>query len=223
MFSLIKGYFLNRKFRPRIIQTYIKEIKAMDVIEANKGLFNDDMLRWKNFTYIIEHHSFTKDEQIKDMDAIWKYHTSYRVDYEIVSKAEYFKMQKEGKGKVFELPDLTIGYNALIEEVNNKLMVYSGRPLTMNGAHTKKWNDKAIGICLCGCFDIMEPSSEKYEVLAITTKKYMKVFNIPIENVLGHREANLLVDLPYKSCPGKKFDLDKFRNLVQKIPDSKLI
>jgi len=223
MFDLIKGYFNNSKFKPRVIQVYKKQITKQDVIEANMGLFNNKIMEWKNFTYIIEHHSYTKDGQIKDTSAIWKYHTSYRIDGDSVSKEIYFERLKNKKGIIFELPDLTIGYNALIEEVDNQIMVYAGRPLTMNGAHTKLWNTKAIGICWIGAFDFTEPSPDKYEVYAITTKKYMKVFNIPIQNVLGHREANERSGLPYKSCPGKKIDLNKFRELVSKIPDNKLI
>jgi N-acetylmuramoyl-L-alanine amidase len=223
MFDLIKGYFLNQKFKPRVIQVYKKQISRQDVIEANIGLFDNKILEWKNFTHIIEHHSFTKDGQIKDTIGIWKYHTSYRIDGNAVSKTEYFDRLKNKKGIVFELPDLTIGYNALIEEVSNQIMVYAGRPLTMNGAHTKGFNDKSIGVCWIGNFDSTEPSSDKYEVYAITTKKYIKVFNIPVQNVLGHREANKISGLPFKSCPGFKVDMDKFRSLVNSIPDSKLI
>ena len=223
MFNLIKNYFLNKKFKPRVIQIYKKQITRQDVIEANVGLFDNKLLEWKNFTYIIEHHSLTKDGKTNDTIGIWKYHTSYRIDGNSVSKEIYFERLKNKKGTTFELPDLTIGYNALIEEVDNQIMVYAGRPLTMNGAHTKGFNDKSIGICWIGAFDFTEPSPDKYEVYAITTKKYMKVFNIPIQNVLGHREANERSGLPYKSCPGKKVDLNKFRELVQSIPDSKLV
>jgi hypothetical protein len=222
MFDLIKGFFNNSKFKPRVIQTYKKQITKMDVIEANMGLFNNKMLEWKNWTHIIEHHSFTKDGQIKDTTGIWKYHTSYRIDGNAVSKEVFYDRLKNKKGTTFELPDLTIGYNALIEEVNNQIVVYSGRPLTMNGAHTKLWNTRAIGICWIGAFDSTEPSSDKYEVYAITTKKYMKVFDIPIQNVLGHREANAISGLPYKTCPGAQVNMDKFRELVSKIPDQKL-
>jgi hypothetical protein len=50
----------------------------------------------------------------------------------------------------------------------------------------------------------------------------MKVFDIPIQNVLGHREANAISGLPYKTCPGAQVNMDKFRELVSKIPDQKL-
>jgi len=37
----------------------------------------------------------------------------------------------------------------------------------------------------------------------------MEIFNVPAENIKGHR------DYAKKSCPGKKFDLALFREIVK--------
>jgi N-acetyl-anhydromuramyl-L-alanine amidase AmpD len=45
----------------------------------------------------------------------------------------------------------------------------------------------------------------------------MKKYNIPRENVLGHREAQAIGGLPVeqrKTCPGKNFNMDAFRGAL---------
>lgn len=159
------------------------KITREDVIKNNPEIFAGT--DWKKFTHIVMHHSLTKDQQVVDWDAITRYHT-------------------KTKGWRFN------GYNSGVEIVNGKLEVMIGRPLNIDGAHTYGMNDKAIGICVIGAYDYAPPHKEKLKVLVVLVKKYMKVFNIPKENVIGHRE----VPNTTKTCPGTKFDMDKFRSLL---------
>jgi N-acetyl-anhydromuramyl-L-alanine amidase AmpD len=44
----------------------------------------------------------------------------------------------------------------------------------------------------------------------------MNLYDIPVENILGHREVGKLAGHDwrlgqFKTCPGKGFDMDKFR------------
>lgn len=78
-----------------------------------------------NVTKLIIHHSLTKDGQVADWGAIRKYH-----------------MEVNGWDD--------IGYHWGIERVGNGVVLQTGRPETMVGAHTKGMNDQSIGICVVG-------------------------------------------------------------------------
>jgi N-acetyl-anhydromuramyl-L-alanine amidase AmpD len=80
--------------------------------------------------------------------------------------------------------------------------------LNETGAHTKQegMNSKAFGICCVGNFDEHRPPHEQWWLCKKLTRALMDVFEIPIENVRGHRDF-----APYKSCPGTLWDMDRFR------------
>lgn len=66
-------------------------------------------------------------------------------------------------------------------------------------------NEDAIGICFVGNFDSIVLPIEVY----IQAKKLITYlrdkYNIPSDKVLGH------YSLDFKSCPGRRFDIDFFR------------
>jgi len=138
--------------------------------------------------YIILHHSLTKDSETVSWSAIREYH-----------------MDRKGWRN--------IGYHYGIELVKKTPEIFIGRFEGDSGAHTRNYNKKSIGICLVGNYDLEQPSYEKWDLLLRLTKNIAFRYEIPIEHILGHRQiAN------YKSCPGKLFDLDKFRdNLSQQL------
>lgn len=137
-------------------------------------------------SYIVIHHSTTKDNvTLKDFDAIRRYHV-----------------------EVNGWKD--IGYHWIVEQVNGKLQAVSGRTENTMGAHCKEgnMNSKGIGVCMVGNFEENMPSDELYTFVADLCKDIMKRHGIPVENVIGHR------DVMATACPGKNFDLDKLRNLI---------
>jgi hypothetical protein len=145
---------------------------------------------------IIIHHSATKDGNTNDWDSIKLWHTgqigssdSASVDY---NPYVANKMQD-------------IGYHSGLEFVNGRLVYRYGRSLEINGAHTIGQNHEAIGICVVGNFDLIEPSHQHYFMLACLCRAYMRRYGIPIQNVGGH---NYFAD---KTCPGRRFDLLKLK------------
>jgi len=138
----------------------------------------------KIWTHIIIHHSLTKDGLVVDSEAIKKYHI-------------------EVKGWI------DCGYNWLAENVNNEMAYIEGRLMTMYGAHTKGMNHCAIGICLIGNYDIVEPTHLQYFYLASLCRELMRKFGIPIYRILGHRSFSA------KSCPGELFNMVKLRNYIE--------
>lgn len=113
-----------------------------------------------------------------------------------------------------------VGYNFVIDRINGRPEVFVGRTLTEDGAHTKELslNKVGIGICVIGNYDNETPPEDAMEVLARVCRSMMAQFEIPIENVIGHWEAQamggvLIADR--KTCPGLKFSMDDFRKRVR--------
>ena len=145
--------------------------------------------------YIVIHHSLTKDGSVKDWEAIRKYHvgTNGWTD---------------------------IGYHYGIERVNGVLTTQMGRPVFMAGAHTKEagMNQRSIGICVVGNFDVAPPDWETVGYLRDLCYAIMANYPIPAQNVIGHRDAGLMAGFDwrkigptgvreFKTCPGILFPM----------------
>jgi len=109
-----------------------------------------------------------------------------------------------------------IGYNWFIEK-NGTLK--KGRDESKTGAHTIGYNDKSIGICLAGNFDLTLPTKEQEKSLAGLIASLRAKYAIPLENVVPHRK------FAKKTCYGNKLADDWARKLVetQKTPDKDVI
>lgn len=96
-----------------------------------------------------------------------------------------------------------IGYHFGCEMARNDYEVFVGRPLTRQGAHCRHdgMNRKAVGVCLVGNYDEQPPSDKMLSVVANrVVQPIIQVFEIPLQNVVFHREHN-----PQKTCPGRSF------------------
>jgi len=136
----------------------------------------------REWEYIMIHHSLTKDGQVVDTEAIWRYH-------------------------VLEKAWDTIGYHYLLEAVgkNDFPAIIVGRSLLMEGAHCVGMNTKAIGVCVVGNYDEIPPEEYKLIKLVSFLKDLMKMFGIEPKNIVAHR------DYAEKSCPGKRFNMKALR------------
>jgi N-acetyl-anhydromuramyl-L-alanine amidase AmpD len=70
-------------------------------------------------------------------------------------------------------------------------------------------NDKAIGICVVGNFDQIEPNNKYLFALSSICRAYMRRFGIQVQNVNFHR------DYANKSCPGLFFNKVKLRDYIE--------
>jgi N-acetylmuramoyl-L-alanine amidase len=138
-------------------------------------------------THIIIHHSLTPDGQTVSWGAIEKYH-------------------KETQGWS------DIGYHAGVELIGDSYYALIGRGVNESAAACKESHMNAVGlhVCCVGNYDLISPAPE---MIAVLLKRiilpWKAQFNIPVENIMGHRDF-----ATYKSCPGKLFDLEMIRNLV---------
>jgi len=131
--------------------------------------------------FIILHHSLTKDGKTVSANAIRKYHT-----------------------EVMGWDD--VGYNSISELVNDEYEILIGRMLNEQGAHCRGHNHNTYGHCIVGNYDIDEVPPEMWMLNLKWVRSLCDVFDIPEENVLGHREFD-----SSKTCPGEKFNLKGFR------------
>jgi len=134
--------------------------------------------------YIIIHHSLTKDSSTVSWQAIRNYHMN-------------------------TLGWRDIGYHFGIELVNFEYEIFAGRMINEVGAHCKEqgMNKKSLGICFVGNFDIHAPNNVLLGKGLKLVRGLCDVLSISIDRVKGHHDY-----ASYKSCPGKMFDVNKFRN-----------
>lgn len=144
-------------------------------------------------THIIIHHSLTKDGKEVSWGAIRRYHT-------------------------VDLGWRDIGYHFGIEAVGDYFEIIFGRWIDEDGAHCKEMNMNTvgIGICVVGNYDDQVPALGAWNKAVELVKRLIKLYDIPVENVLGHGEVQRMANAPYiKTCPGKTFHMDDFRAAVR--------
>lgn len=134
---------------------------------------------------VVIHHSLTKDSGTVSWGAIRNYH-----------------MYNRGWSD--------IGYHAGVELVKSGASTYYevfiGRMWDVVGAHTRGLNHDSLGLCFIGNYDKEEPPGAMLIVGVKIIRLWMKLYNIAVSDILGHRDF-----LGYKSCPGTQFDLEKLR------------
>lgn len=94
-----------------------------------------------------------------------------------------------------------IGYNWFVDKQGR---VFEGRGYNQ-GAHAVEVNRHSYGIALQGNFENERPTSEQWEATLKLTRKLMRETGVQAHRVVGHR------DVGSTSCPGRNFDMDKFR------------
>jgi N-acetylmuramoyl-L-alanine amidase len=104
-----------------------------------------------------------------------------------------------------------IGYHYVVNNGTYRQdgLIEIGRTEAEDGAHCKadKMNFKSIGICLVGDFDKQKPTAAQMTSLVRLCKDIMFRHKIPPFKILGHGEV-LGADT---ACPGKYFDMRRFR------------
>lgn len=143
-------------------------------------------LKPENLKFIIVHQSATKKSE---------------TTFEKIKKFHLF----QGMGN--------IAYHYFIE-ADGRLK--RGRNESSQGTHTKagQMNNRSLGICLAGDFNLETPDPKQLETLQKLLKQLLEKYKLPRNHVLGHRE----VIGSSTSCPGDTLNdwLEEWRIKEQK-------
>jgi len=104
---------------------------------------------------------------------------------------------------------IDIGYHAGVELVNDQYEILMGRNWFWSGAHCVGQNNQSLGFCFVGNFNLNEPTDGMLITGARFITIWMRLFKIPILEILPHRffEAT--------DCPGKKFPMDRLIHIIE--------
>lgn len=138
-------------------------------------------------TYIMIHHSLTKDGRTFSWAPIRQYHINHN-------------------------RWLDIGYHYGVELIDYEYEAMVGRPEDTTAAACRDgdMNRKAIHVLCVGNYDLQPPP----EPMVVKLINYLLVpliyrHNIAVNNIVGHRDFT-----HYKTCPGSKFNLEELRARV---------
>lgn len=148
-------------------------------------------------SYIVIHHSLTKDGRVPDWPAIRRYH-----------------IETNGWRD--------IGYHLGIEQIGSGVEVLLGRMPDQVGAHCREshMNAMGIGICCIGNFDVAPPPPGILNKLVDVCAWLMVTYRISHRHVIGHGEAQVMdraVGRALKTCPGKLFDMNALRRRLMEM------
>jgi hypothetical protein len=101
-----------------------------------------------------------------------------------------------------------VGYHALAENIGGSFEIVMGRPWDMNGAHTIGQNDRALGLCIVGHWNMEPPPDGQLAVAAKWVAFWCRHYQIPTHEIYRH---SFWSDT---DCPGHQFDLEQFQAMV---------
>ena len=146
----------------------------------------------RNIKYIILHHSATDYEQNKD-----------DIDGKVIGKTICDRAQEKWKK---EFPAYICDYHFIIGHTGE---VFKAQPIEQPAWHCTNYqaNLVSIGICFLGNFENIEMSTKQFNAGVKLIKTLMKEYNIPLINILRHRDV--VSDISHTAnsteCPGKNF------------------
>ena len=140
-------------------------------------------------THLVIHHSLTKDSGTVSAQAIRRYHVN-------------------------TLGWRDVGYHLLVERVTDHTEIIVGRPLLARAAaaYQRGMNRIGVHVCFVGNYDLAPPPQEMIDFVIPHLSDICEALNIALdpEHVIGHRHV-----ASYKTCPGSRFDMDRFRRLLR--------
>lgn len=142
-------------------------------------------------TYIIVHHSGGTDANHN----------------EDTSNQTVIQINAWHKERGFPLSSLGyyVGYQYVIEKDGTTIQCRKDDEI---GAHTVGMNDRSIGICLVGNFDLTLPTESQKTALTALLKEKMAQWSILSDNIVPHRHFVI------KSCYGSRLSDGWARDLV---------
>ena len=106
-----------------------------------------------------------------------------------------------------------IGYHYVIGNgtLSGDGEVEPGRPRWAEGAHARGWNDRTIGICLVGNFELGRPGARQLRSLSDLLTSLMSGYGLQPSSIALHREVPGM----RTACPGRFFTLGLLERLLR--------
>ena len=92
-----------------------------------------------------------------------------------------------------------IGYHYAIDPMGT---VWAGRPVQLQGAHVKDWNESNLGIMLMGNFMYERPTPRALASLQMLVRSESARYRVPAARISTHRE------LANTACPGDRLQAE---------------
>ena len=108
------------------------------------------------------------------------------------------------------------GYHYFIEKSGQ---IWQARNDDEIGAHTIGYNDKSIGICLAGNFNLEKPSYAQINALQGLLQEKVDVYHISPENIVPHRKLAVTGTL----CYGSNLTNDWARSVLKDVQKIKIL
>jgi len=110
------------------------------------------------------------------------------------------------------------GYHLIVSRPKGwDWLVEQGRPEEVVGAHARGLNSVSLGLCIAGRYDEEPPDEEPIDIAARCCAVWCEEYGLSSEAVIGHREVPAHGGAPTeKTCPGAAFDLEAFRDQVER-------
>ena len=146
----------------------------------------------RNIKYIVLHHSATDYEQNKD-----------DIDGKLIGRTICDRAQEKWKKK---FPAYICDYHFIIGHTGE---VFKAQPIEQPAWNCTNYqaNLVSVGICFLGNFEKIEMPIEQFNAGVKLIKSLMKQYNIPLTNILRHRDV--VSDITHTTnsteCPGKNF------------------
>ncbi|OLO40330.1 hypothetical protein BTR23_07525 [Alkalihalophilus pseudofirmus] len=102
-------------------------------------------------------------------------------------------------------------YNYYVQKNGDAFYGRSSANQEFQGAHASGHNLNTIGVCAEGNFEVEHMQPKQYNKLVDVVAHLCKKHKLNEKDVLGHKELKGAST----ACPGKNFDLNKFRNDVK--------
>ena len=147
---------------------------------------------YRGIKYIILHHSATDYKADAD-DTTGK----------VIAKTICDRAQEKYKK---DYPDYKCDYHFIIGHGGD---VFKGQPVEQLSWHCTNYqaNLVSVGICFLGNFENIQMPTEQFNAGVNLIKSLMKQYNVPLSNVLRHRDV--VSDISHTAnsteCPGKNF------------------
>jgi len=146
----------------------------------------------RNIKYIVLHHSATDYQSNKD-----------DIDGKLIGRTICDRAQEKWKK---EYPAYICDYHFIIGHTGE---VFKAQPIEQYAWHCTNYqaNLVSVGICFLGNFENIEMPIEQFNAGVKLTKTLMEEYNVPLANVLRHRDV--VSDITHTAnstqCPGKNF------------------